>query len=132
MLENLTRVSTRVDKVERDVEARRECRSPSVAETVRTGGIMDDRTTQNQSSKKEEERAGGKKGWLACKKKASARSRSRLGELLVGTFNVRVPAFTAVNGIGDSKVILTSCQELSCGIVCLWETYRDDLKGFEA
>ena len=37
-------------------------------------------------------------------------ARSRAGELVVGTFNVRTLAFNRRNGIGHSEVILKVCQ----------------------
>ena len=41
--------------------------------------------------------------------RVEAKARSRAGELVVGTFNVRTLAFNGKNGIGHSEVILKVC-----------------------
>ena len=54
-----------------------------------------------------------------------ARARSRVGELVVGTFNVRTLAFKGSNGIGHAEVILKTCEEAGCDIIGLQEVGRD-------
>ena len=64
--------------------------------------------------------------------RVEAKARSRAGELVVGTFNVRTLAFNGKNGIGHSEVILKVCQELGCDVIGLQETRRDGQSTFTA
>ena len=50
---------------------------------------------------------------VAQKIRIGARARSRVGELVVGTYNVRTLAFKSTNGIGHAKVILKTCEYAS-------------------
>ena len=68
----------------------------------------------------------------ARKLRVEAKARSRAGELVVGTFNVRTLAFNGKNGIGHSEVILKVCQELGCDVIGLQETRRDGQSTFTA
>ena len=68
----------------------------------------------------------------ARKLRVEAKARSRAGELVMGTFNVRTLAFNGKNGIGHSEVILKVCQELGCDVIGLQETTRDGQSTFTA
>ena len=68
----------------------------------------------------------------ARKLRVEAKPRSRAGEVVVGTFNVRTLAFNGKNGIGHSEVILRVCQELGCDVIGLEETRRDGQSTFTA
>ena len=61
----------------------------------------------------------------AQKLKTDARARSRAGELVVGTFNVRTLAFKGKNGIGHAEVILKTCEDAGCDVIGLQEVRRD-------
>ena len=47
----------------------------------------------------------------ANKRKKSARARARIGELTVGTYNVRTLAFKGTNGIGHSEIVQKTVRE---------------------
>ena len=64
--------------------------------------------------------------------RVEAKARSRAGELVVGTFNVRTLTFNGKNGIGHSESILKVCQELGCDVVGFQETRRDGQSTFTA
>ena len=68
----------------------------------------------------------------ARKLRVEAKPRSRAGEVVVGTFNVRTLAFNGKNGIGHSEVTMKVCQELGCDVIGLQETRRDRQKTFTA
>ena len=68
----------------------------------------------------------------ARKLRVEAKARSRAGELVVGTFNIRALALNGKNGIGHSEIILTVCQELGCDDIGLQETRRDGQITFTA
>ena len=61
----------------------------------------------------------------ARKLRVEAKARSRAGELVVGTFNVRTLASNGKNGIGHSVVILKVFQEIGCDVIGLQEIRRD-------
>ena len=62
----------------------------------------------------------------ARKKHKAARARSRLEELMFGTFNVRTAAVNVVNGIGHIDTLLRTCGEKACDLVIgLQDTERD-------
>ena len=52
----------------------------------------------------------------AQKIRTGARARSRAGELVVGTYNVRTLAFKGTNGIGHA-VILQTCEDADFDII---------------
>ena len=58
--------------------------------------------------------------------------KTRLGELIVGTFNVRTLAFYGKNGLGRAEEILEVCRQKCCDTVGLQETRRDSQNGFTA
>ena len=60
--------------------------------------------------------------------RTGARARSRAGELVVGTYNVR----TGMNGIGHAEVILKTCEDEGCDIIGLQEVRRDGQRSFTA
>ena len=60
-------------------------------------------------------------------------TRSRAGELVVGTFNVRTLAFKRMNGIGHAEVILEICEDADCDIIRgLPEVRRNGQSAFTA
>ena len=61
----------------------------------------------------------------ARKKHKSARTRSRLEELMFGTFNVRTSAVSGVNGIGHIDTLLRSCAAKGFDVIVLQEIKRD-------
>ena len=61
----------------------------------------------------------------ARKKHKAARARSRLEELMFGTFNVRTAAVNRVNGIGHIDTLLRPCAAKGCNVIRLQETKRD-------
>ena len=61
----------------------------------------------------------------AQKMRTGARARSRAGELVVGTHNVRTLAFKGTNGIGHAEVTLKTCEDAGCDIIGLQEVRRD-------
>ena len=68
----------------------------------------------------------------ARKLRVEAKPRSRAGEVVVGTFNVRTLAFNGKNGIGHSEVTMKVCHELGCDVIGLQETRRDRQSTFTA
>ena len=68
----------------------------------------------------------------AQKIRTGARARSRAGELVVGTYNVRTLAFKGTNGIGHAEVILKTCEDAGCDMIGLQEVRRDGQKTFTA
>ena len=71
-------------------------------------GKTKDRAEEIRSPEKEEETPEESEG--SSEVCVDAKARSRAGELVVGTFNVRTLAFNRRNGIGHSEVILKVCQ----------------------
>ena len=61
----------------------------------------------------------------ARKKHKSARARSRLEELMFGTFNVRTSAVNGVNGIGHIDTLLRTCAAKGYDVIVLQEIKRD-------
>ena len=59
-------------------------------------------------------------------------ARSRAGELVVSTYNVRTLAFKGTNGIGHAEVILKTCEDAGCGIIGLQEVRRNGQSTFTA
>ena len=59
------------------------------------------------------------------KKHKAARARSRLKELMLGTFNVRTAAINGVNDIGHINTLLRTCAAKGCDVIGLQETKRD-------
>ena len=53
-----------------------------------------------------------------------ARARSRTGELIIATWNVRSLSLTGRRGAGDAEVLLQKCQVLGCDVIGLQETRR--------
>lgn len=51
-----------------------------------------------------------------------ARARSRVGELKVATYNVRILSFTRKNGAGHAEVVLQKCRAVGCDLNGLQET----------
>ena len=64
--------------------------------------------------------------------RTAARARSRAGELVVGTYNVRALAFKGTNGIGHAEVILKTCEDAGCDILGLQEARRNGQRNFTA
>ena len=64
-------------------------------------------------------------------RRAEIRAKARVGELVVGTFNVRTLAYKGANGIGhNSNTILQICANSECDIVGLQETRRANQGAF--
>ena len=90
--------------------------------------------------KKGENRTLGRRGGDVCrtvrraaqKLRTDARARSRAGELVVGTFNIRTLAFKGTSGIGHTEVILKTCKDAGCDVVGLQEVGRDGQSAFAA
>ena len=61
----------------------------------------------------------------AQKIRTGARARSRAGELVAGTYNVRTLAFEGKDGIGHAEVIPKTCEDAGCGIIGLQEVERN-------
>ena len=55
-------------------------------------------------------------------KHKAARTRSRVDELMLGTFNVRIAAVNGVNAIGHIDTLLRPCAAKSCDVIGLQET----------
>ena len=62
----------------------------------------------------------------------SARARSRAGELVLGTYNVRTLAFKGTNSIGHTELILKTCEDTGCDIKGLQEVRRNGQGAFTA
>ena len=58
-------------------------------------------------------------------KHKAAKTRSRLDELMFGTFNVRTAAVNGVNGIGHIDTLLRPCAAKGCDGIGLQVTKRD-------
>ena len=71
--------------------------------------------------KKREGRVG-KRGEISRSLRRAARFKTRLGELVVGIFNFRAPAFNGKNGLAHAEEILDVCRQKGCDIVGLLET----------
>ena len=68
----------------------------------------------------------------AQKIRTGARARSRAGELVVGTYNVRTLVFKSTNSIGHAEVILKTCKDAGCDIIGLQEVRRNGQSAFTA
>ena len=68
----------------------------------------------------------------AQKIRVGARARSRAGELVVGTYNVRTLAFKGTNGIGHAGLILKTPEDAGCDIIGLQEVGRSGQSAFTA
>ena len=68
----------------------------------------------------------------AHKFRTDARARSRAGELVVGTYNVRTLAFKGTNGIGHAEVILNTCEDAGFDAIGLQEVRRNGQSAFWA
>ena len=68
----------------------------------------------------------------AHKIRTDARARSRAGDLVVGTYNVRTLAFKGTNGIGHAEVILKTCEDAGCDVIGLQEVRRNGESAFTA
>ena len=68
----------------------------------------------------------------AHKTRTDARARSRAGELVVGTYNVRTLAFKGTNGRGHAEVILKTCEDAGCDVIGLQEVRRNGQSVFTA
>ena len=62
----------------------------------------------------------------------AARLKTRVSELVVGTFNVRTLAFNSKNSLGHAEEMVEVCWRKGCRIVGLQETRRDGEIGFIA
>ena len=58
--------------------------------------------------------------------------KTRLGELIMGTFNVHTLTFNGTNGFDHVEKILEVCRQKGCYIVELQESRRDGQTGFTA
>ena len=83
------------------------------------------RTVQRKYAARKKRRKHRRNRRAARKLRVEAKARSRAGELVVGTFNVRTLAFNGKNGIGHNDVILKVRQELGCDVIGLQETRGD-------
>ena len=63
-------------------------------------------------------------------KHKAARTRSRLDELMFGTFNVHTAAVNGLNGSGHIDTLLRPCAAKGCGVSRLQETKRDGIVAF--
>ena len=68
----------------------------------------------------------------AHKIRSDVRARSRPGELVVDTFNVRTLSIKDTNAIGNADMILTTCEDSGCEITRLHEVGRDGQSAFTA
>ena len=81
-------------------------------------------------SEEEEETQEDSKG---CSQNSHrSRARSRAGELVVGTYNVRTLAFKGTNGIGHAEVIMRTCEDAGCDVIGLQEVRRNGQSAFTA
>ena len=64
----------------------------------------------------------------APKKHKAARARSRLEELMFGTFNVRTAAVNGVSGIGHIDTLLRPCAAKGYDVIGLQETKKGGTK----
>ena len=80
----------------------------------------------------EEERRRRRIRRVAHKIRKNARARSRAGELVVGTYNVRTLAFKGTNGIGHAEVIMNTCEDAGCDVIGLQEVRRNGQSAFTA
>ena len=71
-------------------------------------------------------------GRAAHKIQPCARARSKAGELVGGTYNVRTLAFKGTNGKGHAEVILQTCEDAGCDIIGLQEMRRNGQRDFTA
>ena len=80
--------------------------------------------------KEEEETQKDSKG---CSENCTdTRARSRAGELVVGTYNVRTLAFKGTIGIDHAEMILKTCEDAGCDIIGLQEVKRNGQSAFTA
>ena len=61
----------------------------------------------------------------AHKIRTDATARSRAGELVVGTYNVRTLVFKGTNGIRHAEVIMKTCEDAGCDVIGLQEVRRN-------
>ena len=80
---------------------------------------------KKQRGKLAERKAARKKH----RKHKAATARSRLDELIFGTFNVRTAAVNGANGIGHIDTLLRPCAAKGCGVIGLQATKRDETFG---
>ena len=86
---------------------------------------------KSDARKKRRRRRGFRR--TAQKIRTGARARSRAGRLVVvGTYNIRPPAFKGTDGIGHAGVILKTCEDAGCCIIGLQEVRRDGQSNFTA
>ena len=105
----------------------------SISEQKQNCIISCKRTEEKKKRAARKKRRGRRADQRAAKKrKKGARARARIGELTVGTYNVRTLAFKGANGIGHSEIVLKPCESLGCDIVGLQETRRDGQSVFSA
>ena len=64
---------------------------------------------------------------MAVKKHKAARARSRLEELMFGTFNVCTAAVNGANCIGQIDTLLRPCAAKGCDVIGLQETKSDGI-----
>lgn len=72
---------------------------------------------------------------MTCKtertKRGKMTSKTRMEEMLVGTFNVRTIAYKGANGIGNNSItVFQLCDNATCGVVGLQETRPADEVAF--
>ena len=91
---------------------------------------MESEREEIECSKEEEEMQEDLKG---CSEIGTgARARSRAGELVVGTYNVRTLTFKGTNGIGHAEMVLETCEDAGGYITGLKEARRNGQSAFTA
>ena len=55
-----------------------------------------------------------------------------MGELVEGTFDVRILAFMGTSGLGHAEVVLKSCEDTGFNVIGLQEARRDGQSAFTA
>ena len=95
--------------------------------------VWEKRRVEWRTSDAREKRRGCRRIRRAARKiRTDAIARSRAGEPVVGTCNVRTLAFKGTNGIGHAEVMLKTCEDASCDIIGLQEVKRNGQSAFTA
>ena len=94
------------------------------------GEILCLRVERRESDARKQRRRRRRIRRAAQEIRTGARARSRAGQLVVGTYNVRTLDFKGTNGIGHAEVILKTCEDAGCDIIGLQEVRRNGQSAF--